>query len=179
MTRLGNGQWTVDSGQWLAASCWWRKRRAESTPVEPPNQGESNQIKPPAGGAGRIVQQPRKDARRRLASAVALRALAGRVGGASRKRRRCCGCATFARYRGYSPGLARIKPNQGESSRIKPNQTKSNLLLGWGDGSGQWTVDSGWWRKGVGEDCPVKPSQSQSNQKVLQFVGLRPLMNCK
>jgi len=32
-------------------------------------------------------------------------------------------CATFAPYRGYALGLARIKPNQGESNQIKPNQT--------------------------------------------------------
>jgi hypothetical protein len=39
------------------------------------------------------------------------------VGGYARRR---CGCATFAAYRGYFPGLASIKANQAESNQIKP-----------------------------------------------------------
>jgi hypothetical protein len=42
---------------------------------------------------------------------------------------------------------------QAQSNRIKP--------AGLGVGC-EWTVDSGQWP--VGEDCPVKPSQTQSNQ---------------
>jgi hypothetical protein len=54
--------------------------------------------------------------------------IGGQVGGTSRKRRRSCGCATYASFRGY--GLAGresspIKPNQAESSRIKVNQTQT------------------------------------------------------
>jgi hypothetical protein len=54
----------------------------------------------------------------------------GWVDGATAAKRRgnlvrCCGCVTFACYRGYFFGLARIKPHECESSRIKPNQTCS------------------------------------------------------
>jgi hypothetical protein len=54
------------------------------------------------------------------------------------------------------------QPGQTKSNQIKPNQTSCEERR-WG-GSGQWPVASGWWRKGVGADCPVKPSQTESNQ---------------
>ena len=40
-----------------------------------------------------------------------------------RERRSYCGCGAIVRCHGYALGLARIKPNQGESNQIKPNQT--------------------------------------------------------
>jgi hypothetical protein len=55
------------------------------------------------------------------------------------------------------------EPRDLAGAPIKPNQTKSNLPGGMGVVSGQWPVASGWWRKRVGENCPVKPSQTQSN----------------
>jgi len=58
-------------------------------------------------------------------------------------------------------------PVAKEAGRKQPNQTQSNQIKppAGGDGSGQWPVASasGWWRKRVGENCPVKPSQTQSN----------------
>jgi hypothetical protein len=51
----------------------------------------------------------------------------GADNGAASKRRKkrgsYYGCAPYAHFRGYAHGLARIKPNQGESNQIKPNQT--------------------------------------------------------
>jgi hypothetical protein len=40
--RVGGGG-GVDSGQWLVASGWWRKRQAESSPVKP-SQTQSNRF---------------------------------------------------------------------------------------------------------------------------------------
>ncbi len=42
---LGVGDGGSDSGQWLAASGWWRKRPSEYRPVKP-SQTQSNRIKP-------------------------------------------------------------------------------------------------------------------------------------
>ena len=54
---------------------------------------------------------------------------------------------------------APIKANQTKSNQIKPNQ---NCEVG-GDGSGQWPVDGGWWRKRPVDDSAVKLSQTESN----------------
>jgi hypothetical protein len=63
-------------------------------------------------------------------------------------------------------GSSRIKPNQSKSNQIKPNQTG-------GDGSAQWPVASGWWRKKAAEYRPVKPSQTESNLLGVGWIRIR------
>jgi hypothetical protein len=110
-----------------------------------PNQGQSSQIK---------VNQGKSSLRGWGVGGQCNR------GEKVQKRRRYCGCATYASFRGY--GLAGresspIKANQGKSSQIKP------VRVGGRVGSGQWTVVSGQWlvaKEGGG----IRPGQTQSNQ---------------
>jgi hypothetical protein len=72
------------------------------------NEAQSNRIKPDQTGSNQI--KPNQ-------TCWLVCPPSPYVGGYARRR---CGCATFAAYRGYFPGLASIKANQAESNQIKP-----------------------------------------------------------
>jgi hypothetical protein len=118
----------VDGGQWLVASCWWRKRRAESTPVKPSQTKTmkemlTNKVKQSSPGgdidAGRL----------RCLCDLLSKELASppRTAWFSR----ISGPIIAGQSRPVQPNQTKsnqIKPNQTKSNQIKPNQTKSNQI---------------------------------------------------
>jgi hypothetical protein len=70
--------------------------------------------------------------------------------------------------------VARVRGGQGSTETEQHKSWTAFRSLshptgaaGVGVVSGQWSVASGSWRKRVGQDCPVKPSQTESNRSNL------------
>ena len=147
------------------------------------NQTQSNQIKPNQTGWRRMLKaeglmikdesrknqaMPQPDSQTQSGPVKPAGAVWG--GGFYNRERRTssCGCATFGPSRGYVLGGP-------ESSRIKPNQTKPNQIKPPEVGGWKWSVVSGQWsvvggERGGRKTCTVKPSQSQSNRRVLEIM---------
>jgi len=68
--------------------------------------------------------------------------------------RRCCGCATFASYRGSALDLAGIKANQTKSNQIKLAERLACPEIGHSGARG---------RRNAAWSSPIKPGQTQSN----------------